>query len=169
MKSVDDGLKSKVVDDMKELDRNERGPITTYLSITKHMVTSNAESREAMEAWVRNFNLLNFDGENVSNAVKLCKAAVRSLYSSGGIPSNVLSNLLNGFMNATHQEFKTVCATALSLTKFAPPSAGQSKMKQTFSHLEPLETYFVDLNSGEKWNGVGHSATVFKIHSSEYL
>ena len=154
---------------MSELDENERGPITMYLSMTKHMVASNAESCEATEEWVRKFNILNFDGENVTNAVKLCKAAVRSLDASGGIPANVLSNLLNMFMNATNQEFKTVCATALSLTKFSSPLAGQSKTQQIFTHLASLETYFVDLNSGEKWNGLGHSAAVFKAHSTEYL
>ena len=169
MNSMDDDLKLKVVEDMNELDENERGPITMYLSMTKHMVASNAESREATEEWVRKFNILNFDGENVTNAVKLCKAAVRSLDASGGIPANVLSNLLNGFMNATNQEFKTVCATALSLTKFSSPLAGQSKTQQIFTHLASLETYFVDLNSGEKWNGLGHSAAVFKAHSTEYL
>ena len=113
---MDDDLKLKVVEDMNKLDENEQGPITMYLSMTKHMVASNAESCVATEEWVRKFNILNFDGENMTNAIKLCKAAVRSLDASGGIPAKVLSNLLNGFMNATNQEFKTVCATAMSLT-----------------------------------------------------
>ena len=121
MKSMDDNLKSKVVKDMNKLDRKTRDPITMYLSITKHMVASNAESYKATEEWVCKFKILNFDGENVTNAVKLYKVAVRSLYTSGGIPSTVLSNLLNGFMNATNQEFKTVCATALSLTQYTSP------------------------------------------------
>ena len=166
MNSMDDDLKLKVVEDMNKLDENKQGPITMYLSMTKHMVASNAESREATEEWVRKFNILNFDGENVTNAVKLCKAAVCSLDASGGIPTNALSNLLNGFMNATNQEFKTVCTTALSLTKFLSPLAGQSKTQQIFTHFVSLETYFVDLNSGAKWNGLVHSAAVFKAHST---
>ena len=72
-------------------------------------------------------------------------------------------------MNATNQEFKTVCATALFLTKLAPPVTGQSKTQQIYTHLASLETYFVDLNSGEKWNSPGHSAAVFKAHSAEYM
>ena len=112
---------------------------------------------------------MNFDGENVTNAVKFCKAALRVLNASDGMPSNVLSNLLNGFMNPTHPEFKTVCATVLSLTKCTPPSACQSEMQQILSHLAPLETYFVDANSREKWNGLVHSAAAFKAHSTEYL
>ena len=50
-----------------------------YLSMTKHMVASNAESREATEEWVCKFNILNFDSENVANAVKLYKVSVRAL------------------------------------------------------------------------------------------
>ena len=140
-----------------------------YLSMSKHMVVSNTESCKATEEWVCKFNILNFDGENVTNAVKLCKAAVRSLDASGGIPVNVLSNLLNRFMNVTNQEFKTVRATALSLTTISSPLASQSKTQQIFTHLASLETYSIDLNSGEKRNGLGHSTAVFKAHSTEYL
>ena len=116
MNSMDDDLKSKVVMDMNELDKNERGPITIHLSTTKDMVVRNVESHKATEEWVWKFNILNFVGEKVTNTVKLCKTAGRSLNVSGGIQENVLSNLKNGFMNATNQEFKTVCATAMSLT-----------------------------------------------------
>ena len=42
-------------------------------------------------------------------------------------------------------------------------------MQQIIIHLASLETYYVDLNSGEKWNGLGHRAAVCKTHSIEYL
>ena len=140
-----------------------------YLSITKHTVVSNGESRKATEEWVCKLNILNFYSENVMNAIKRCKAAVCSLHASGGMLSNFLSNLLNGFMNATNQEFKTVCATAMCQTKITPSLAVQSKVQQIVSHLTPFEKYFVALTSGEEWNGLGHSDAVFKVHSSEYL
>ena len=169
MKYMDDDLKSKIIEDMNNLNKNKQGPITIYLSIIKYMVASNVESREATEEWIHKFDILNFDGEDVTNAVKCCKSAVFFLNTNGGIPLNVLSNLLNRFMNAMNPGLKTMCATALSLTKFTSPLAGQSKMKQILSHLSPLETYFVDANSREKWNGLVHSAAAFKAHSTEYL
>jgi hypothetical protein len=98
---------------------------------------------------------LNFYGKTVTNAVKLCKAAVCSPNASGGVPSNILSNLLNGFMNAINSEFKTLCATDLPLTSFTPTLAGQSKIQHIFSHLAQLETYFIHpTDYGEKWNGL---------------
>ena len=72
-------------------------------------------------------------------------------------------------MNATNEEFKTVCTTALYLKKIAPPLVGQSKTQQIFTHLASMETYFVDLNSREKRNSHGHSCCDFKAHSTEYL
>ena len=85
MNSMDNDLKSKVVEEMNELDKNERRLITMYLSIIKHMVASNTESRKATEEWIRKFRILNFDGEHVKNAVKFCKTAVCSLRASGGM------------------------------------------------------------------------------------
>ena len=79
---------------MNELDTNEQGPITMYLSVIKHMVASNTESCTATAECICKFNILNFNGENVTNAVKRCKAAVRSLDANGEIPVDVLSNLL---------------------------------------------------------------------------
>ena len=78
MKSIDNDPKSKVAEDMKELDKNEQDLITMYLSITKHMVVSNPDSHEAMEERAHKFNILNFDGENVKNAVIFFRAAVCS-------------------------------------------------------------------------------------------
>ena len=101
MNSIDVDLKSKVVEVMNKLDENKQGPIAMYLSVTKYIKVTNAESHKAKEELVRKFNILNFDGEDVTNAVKLCTAAVRSLNASGGIPANILSNLLNEFMNAS--------------------------------------------------------------------
>jgi GMP synthase PP-ATPase subunit len=49
MKSTNDDLKLKVVEDINELYENEQGQITMYLSITKYMVVSNAESHNATE------------------------------------------------------------------------------------------------------------------------
>ena len=63
IKSIDNDLKSKVVEDMIELDTSKRGPITMYLSIIKHMVASNAESCKATAKWVCKSNILNFNGK----------------------------------------------------------------------------------------------------------
>ena len=49
MKSMDDDIKSKVVEDMNELDRNKGGLLTIYLSITRHIVASNMECLEVTE------------------------------------------------------------------------------------------------------------------------
>ena len=58
MKSMDDDIKSKVVEDTNELDRNKGGLLTIYLSITKYMVASNMECREVTEEWIHKFNIL---------------------------------------------------------------------------------------------------------------
>ena len=59
---------------------------SNYLNITKHMAVSNVESREATEEGVLKFNILNFNGETVTNVIKLCKDVWYSLHASGGIP-----------------------------------------------------------------------------------
>ena len=58
MKSMDDDIKSKVVEDTNELDRNKGGLLTIYLSINNHMVASNMECHEVTEEWIHKFNIL---------------------------------------------------------------------------------------------------------------
>ena len=74
--SMDAELKAQVNDDMDDLEIGERGPITIYKSMTSHMVASNQESRDALEEFIRNFSILKYDGENVTNGVMHCKAVV---------------------------------------------------------------------------------------------
>ena len=71
-----DKLKVVMNEIMTELEENERRPITMFITFTGHMVASKAESCKATEEWVRNFSILNFDGENVTNVITHCKAAV---------------------------------------------------------------------------------------------
>ena len=59
---------------------------SNYLNITKHMGVSNVESREATEEGVLKFNILNFNGETVTNVIKLRKDVLCSLHASFGIP-----------------------------------------------------------------------------------
>lgn len=142
---------------------------SNYLNITKHMGVSNVESREATEEGVLKFNILNFNGETVTNVIKLRKDVLCSLHASFGIPWNVLSNLLNESMNTKNKEFKTVCATILSLTKYMPHLAGWSRMQQIVSCLTPLKNEFIGLNCRGKWNGCWYNAPVSKAHSWKYV
>ena len=82
----------------------------------------------------------------------------------GGLPANVLSNLLKGFGHANNQDFKQLCNTQLSVTKFMPAEVGKSKKQQIFRALSILDTEFIDLSTGSKWTGVGHSGTAFKAN-----
>ena len=73
--SMERTLCSKVESDMKSLPlQKQKGAITMLCFIIKHMVVRNQEAKDALEIYLKTFNITAFPGENVPIACLRLKA-----------------------------------------------------------------------------------------------
>ena len=103
--SMDSSLKSEVLSDMEELSELQCGAISIFYLVTKRMVIRNQEAADAMLEWFNKFNILNYDNQNVSEAVLRIKAMVRAI-GDKNLPKNAVRRILDGFSTATNEKFK---------------------------------------------------------------
>ena len=63
--SMDKTLRHEVESDMSGFPKNKRGAITMLRCIIKRMVVKNQEAKDALESYIKDFNITNFPGKNV--------------------------------------------------------------------------------------------------------
>jgi len=164
-KSMDADLKTRVHDDLEELPEYAKGGVTVFKIMTKHMILQSQEITEGLHAWIRDFDIRQYDGENVTVAVGHCKAVLRALVSSG-IPPNTPRDFLNGFAKASTPEFVQLCVS-LATTLKSPLLQSQQQVnmpvkKLCFHMLQDLENLFIEKQSRHLWLGTGHDGKVFR-------
>ena len=89
-------LKALVHDDLMELPESEKGAVPMLKLMTNHMVLRNQEYVDALNDYIRTFDIRCFDGENVTTACTQLRAILRAL-DVYGLPANALRNILAGF------------------------------------------------------------------------
>ena len=91
------------------------------------------------------------------------KAVIRAL---GGfdLPINALRCILDGFAHASSEPFKQLCvmlSTMNSSVLIQSMHTNQTVKQKCFAVLKDLETTYIDLSTGHKWNGVGQTNSAF--------
>ena len=164
-KSMTPELKTLVFDDIQDLDSSANGAITMFKLASNHMVMRNQESIDALQDWLRNFDIRKVKGENVSIASTQVKAVIRAL-DDFGLPTNALRCILDGFAHASSEPFKQLCVTLSTMNRsvlMQNMQTSQTVKQKCFAVLKDLETTYIDLSTGHKWEGVGNteSASAF--------
>ena len=162
-KSMTAELKTLVFDDMQELDSSVIGAITMFKLTSNHMVMRNQESIDALQEWLRNFDIRKVKGENVSIACTQVKAVIRAL-DGFGLPTNTLRCILGGFAHASSAHFKQLCVTLSTMNRsvlMQSMHSNQTVKQKCFAVLKDLETTYIDLSTGHKWDGVGQTNSAF--------
>ena len=85
-------LKALVFDDLQDLEPTASGAITMFKIATNHMVLRNQETIDALQEWIRTFDIHTIPGENISVACTQCRAVIRA-FESFGLPENALQCL----------------------------------------------------------------------------
>lgn len=167
--SMDPELKARVHDDLEELPENVKGGVTLFKIMTKHMIMQSQEITDGLHEWIRNFDIRQYDGENITVAVGHCKAVLRALESSG-VPTNAPRAFLDGFAKASTPEFVQLCVS-LATTLKSPllQSQQQANMpvkKLCFHMFQDLENLFIEKQSRYLWLGTGHDGKAFRASLS---
>jgi hypothetical protein len=87
--SMDKTLCVEVESDITNIPTRQRGSIFTLCCIIKRMVMKNQEAKDALENYIRNFDITKFPEENVPTAC-LCLNAVARALEDEDLPSNTI-------------------------------------------------------------------------------
>ena len=166
--SMEQTLKTEVLSDMEELPRTQRGAISMYYLMTKRMVVRNQEAKDAMLEWFNTFDIRNYDNQDVSGACIRIMAIARAL-GNDALPTNAVRRILNGFSHASNDTFKDLCNTTsamMSSSLYAQGLKALSTSSRLRTILSDLESKYLELLGGKKWEGIGYEASAFKASLS---
>ncbi len=108
--SLEKTLCAEVESDLCSLPISRQGSLTTLCYIIKRLVAKNQEARDALEEYLKTFDIRKFPGENVPLAC-LCLKAVATSLGGNNLPTNVIRKLLEGFAKSAMVSFNKVCTS----------------------------------------------------------
>jgi hypothetical protein len=113
--SMERTLCSKVESDMKSLPLQKQKGVNTMLCfIIKHMVVHNQEAKDALETYLKTFDITAFPGKNVPIACLRLKAVARAL-GINDLPKNIVQTILEGFSKSSTDTFNNVCKSKIAM------------------------------------------------------
>jgi hypothetical protein len=113
--SMETTLCSEVESDMKSLPlQKQKGAITMLHFIIKHMVVCNQEAKDALETYLKTFDITAFPGENVPIACLCLKADAQAL-GNDDLPKNTVQTILEGFSKSSTDTFNSVCKSKIAM------------------------------------------------------
>jgi hypothetical protein len=77
------------------------------------MIVHNQEAWDALEEYVKTFDIRDFPGDNVPTACLKLKAVVAVL--GDKLPSNAVRRILKGFAHASTESFTAVCKSKIAM------------------------------------------------------
>ena len=125
------------------------------------MVVRNQEARNALENYIKNFDITKFPGENVPTACLRLKAVDRAL-GAKDLPTNTIRRVLGGFDKSSTTSFNKFCTSQIVMRcgsfydKLMHSSSLQMQLNDVLNNLEAI---YLDLVGGKLWAGVTASPT----------
>ena len=156
--SMDTTLRAEVESDISTTPSSRFGAITTLRFLIKRMVIKNQESLDALENYIKSFDITKFPGENVPIACLRLKAVAKAL-GTNDLPKNIIRKILEGFSKSSTKTFNEFCASQIALRR---GSLAQDIIRNTplysqlVSVLTDRENSYLELIGANLWAGVGH-------------
>ena len=149
--SLEKMLRAEVESDLCSLPLYRWSSLTTLHCIIKCKVVKNQEARDALEDYLKKFDIRQFPGENVPTAC-LCLKTVATSIGNDNLLKNVLRKILGSFAKSSTGPFNEVCTNQLALHR---GSISQTLFKNVSLHtqlvdaLNDLEPVYLDLVGGK--------------------
>jgi hypothetical protein len=149
-------LRAEVESDIVSIPKGQCGSVSTLRCIIKRMVMKNQEAKDALENYIRDFDITKFPGENVPTACLRLNAIARALGDSN-LPSNTIRKILEGFNKSSTKSFNDFCSSQIALRRgsiYADIMKKSSLQSQLSILLGDIEATYLDLVGGNKWEGI---------------
>ncbi len=145
--------------DLNSIPKHQRGSITTLWCIIKQMVVRNQEARDALETYIKTFDITKFPCKNVPTAC-LCLKAVAQALGENDLLTNLVHKNLEDFVKSSTKLFNKFCASQIALRRgnfYWTLMKNTSLQNQLNNVLNDLETSYLDLVGGKLWAGINSS------------
>ena len=167
--SMDEGLSAEVAADFADVEEEAQGSLTLLRCIINRIVLVNEQAKRAMLKYIETFDIRKFPGEDVSTATLRIKDVCRALGHSN-LPSDTVLRVLEGFMHASTESFRSFCQTQHNLVAMEDYAVSRHDKaipvyKMLSRVLDMVGKMFVDLKSGDLWVGTSNEA---RRHSSAF-
>jgi hypothetical protein len=116
------------------------------------MVVKNQEAKDALETYIKAFNITKYPSENVPTACLCLKAIARAL-GDGNLPSNTICKVLEGFAKSSTKSFNDFCSSQIALCHgcfYTDIMKGKFIQSQLCNLLDDIEMTYLDLVGGNK-------------------
>jgi hypothetical protein len=114
--SMETTLQAEVESDIVSIPKEQRGSISTLRCIIRRMVMKNQEAEDALENYIRDFDITKFTGENMPTACLRLNAITQAL-GDGNLPSNTICKVLEGFGKSSTKSFNDFCSSQIALCR----------------------------------------------------
>jgi hypothetical protein len=159
-------LHSDVNSDLHGIPLHQRGSMTTLHCIIKHMAVKNQEGRNALETYIKTFDIKVFPEENVPT-VCFCLKAVAQALGDKCLPTNTICKLLEGFAKSLTDSFNAFWASQMVLCHgsfYCNLMQSTSLQQHLHGILNNLKATYLNLVGGKLWAGVTASP-----HGSSFM
>ncbi len=114
--SMNKHLWSEIESDMSGFPKQKQGAITMLQCIIKRMVVKTQEAKDALESYIKEFDITQFPGENIPSACLWLKAVSKAL-GNEDLPSNVIRMVLEVFAKSSTKAFNNVCSSQIAMSE----------------------------------------------------
>jgi hypothetical protein len=140
--------------------------------IIKRMVVRNQEAKDALETYLKTFDITALPRENPIACLRL--KAIAWALGNNDLPKNIVRTILKGFSKSSTDTFNNVRKSKVAMQS---DSMYQTLLKnsnlhnQLIENLNDLENKYQELIGGKKLAGVGHTGllqgSLFKISTED--
>jgi hypothetical protein len=158
---METNLHVEIKSDIIGIPIQQRGSITTLRCIIKRIVIKNQEAKDALENYIRGFDITKFPGKNVPTACLRFKAMARAL-GDDDLPSNTICKVLESFGKLSTKSFNNFCSSQIALHRgsfYADIMQGTSLQSQLNNLLNNIEVTYLDLVGGNSWLEIAAAPT----------
>jgi hypothetical protein len=159
--SMETTLRTEIKSDIIGIPTQQRGSIMTLRCIIKRMVIKTQKAKDALENYIREFDIMKFPGENVPTACLCLKAMARAL-GDDDLMSNTICKVLDGFGKLSTKLFNNFCSSQIALRRgsfYADIMQGTSLQSQLNNLLNDIKVTYLDLVGGNSWLGIAAAPT----------
>jgi hypothetical protein len=152
--SMEVTLRAEVESDLQGLPVNHSGAVTMLCFIINCLIICNQEVWDALEDYVRIFDICNFPGKNVPTACLKLKAIINVL--GDKTPSNAVCTILGGFTHASTDTSMDVCKSKIAMhsnsiyTSLLAKVPLHSQVSLTLDNLEQKYQQLIPAKSGKE-------------------
>jgi hypothetical protein len=98
--------------DINSIPKHQHGLITTLRCIIKKMVIKNQEAKDALENYIRSFDITKFPGKNVPTTC-LCLKAIAGALRDNDLPTNTIRTVLESFAKSLMTSYNSLSAKSI--------------------------------------------------------